>query len=387
MKKILVSSALATLLTIPAMAIEVYSDDEKDAKVDVYASIRTYAGYGSQLAEHRGSFLFGIQGNSQFGVRAKVGKFTANVQFGANEAGIAGNATNGTNYREYWGAYNSDFGQILVGKATSPTIDNGFTSNWLNNDNGFMGFGSIATGNRHMQIQYNVAGLSLALIQDTDTGAAGPSNNKEVPRIAVSYTIKNDKGQPFFKIAGTWKTYGNNGGLTKPETVNGNDVNVPAYFDKKVTAWHVWFAVKPTFGNAYISFLANYGQNGHLYGEQTTRQATGAYTLGEVMNSIEYLNARRAGALLEFGTKLAGDLSFAIGAGTQVTYGSNAQNAQGSTATKNIVGYTAFINLPYKVSKNFTFVPQVAYYNVDAVSKTGKNIESIYAATRFKFDF
>ena len=56
-------------------------------------------------------------------------------------------------------------------------------------------------------------------------------------------------------------------------------------------------------------------------------------------------------------------------------------------------GYSAFINLPYKVNANFTFAPQIAYYGLsgserveNAQYKRNKRT-GVVAATRFKWDF
>lgn len=376
MKKIIVSSALSAFLVLPAAAFEVYNAD--DTKVDLYGSIRGYMGYG-ETGDGGASagYLIGVQNNSQFGVKVKSGKFSAKVELGAKETGISGD---GTPYREYWGAYDTNIGQILFGKAMSPTIDNAFTSNWLNNDNGYQGVGGVATGNRQIQLQYNVAGLSLALIEVTAGNGRGDLN-QESPRIAAAYTIKGANGQPLLKIAGTYKYFNGFNNLTTPSPTGAN-------------AWHVWAGLKPTFGNAYISVLAHYGKNGHLYGEQNTTYNGGGYLLNPFDTNIG-LNAIRTGGLVEFGTKLSSDLSLAIGAGYQATFNGDGQaTGDGGQATtdEKLHGYSAFINLPYKVNANFTFAPQIAYYGLSgsgAASTQHKRTErtGVVAATRFKWDF
>lgn len=372
MKKIVVSSALSALLVLPAAAFEVYNAD--DTKVDLYGSIRGYMGYGETGdGGANAGYLIGVQNNSQFGVKVKSGKFSAKVELGAKETGISGD---GTPYREYWGAYDTNLGQILFGKAQAPTIDNAFTSNWLNNDNGYQGVGGVATGKRNIQIQYNVAGLSLALIEVTDGNGRGDLN-QESPRIAAAYTIKGANGQPLLKIAGTYKYF--------------NGFNNPS---AGANAWHVWAGLKPTFGNAYISVLAHYGKNGHLYGEQNTTYNGGGYSLNNSLDADIGLNAIRTGGLVEFGTKLSSDLSLAIGAGYQATF--NGDGQAGNLGIGNIAGagklhgYSAFINLPYKVNANFTFAPQIAYYGLSASEKVNGNLykeTGVVAATRFKWDF
>lgn len=366
MKKIIVSSALSAFLVLPAAAFEVYNAD--DTKVDLYGSIRGYMGYGETgNGGANAGYLIGVQNNSQFGVKVKSGKFSAKVELGAKETGISGD---GTPYREYWGAYDTNIGQILFGKAMSPTIDNAFTSNWLNNDNGYQGVGGVATGNRQIQLQYNVAGLSLALIEVTAGNGRGDLN-QESPRIAAAYTIKGANGQPLLKIAGTYKYFNGLNNPTTPSRLAG------------ANAWHVWAGLKPTFGNAYISVLAHYGKNGHLYGEQNTTYNGGGYLLN--LKTDIGLNAIRTGGLVEFGTKLSSDLSLAIGAGYQATFNGDDQ----ATTDGKLHGYSAFINLPYKVNANFTFAPQIAYYGLSGsgVANAQHKLTGVVAATRFKWDF
>lgn len=388
MKKIVVSSALSALLVLPAMAFEVHNND--DTKVDIYGSIRGYVGYGeSGKAGADAGYLIGIQNNSQFGVKFQKDKFKANVEWGAVEPGVDGNA-NSTGWRQYWGSYTTSAGTILFGKTNTPTIDNGFTNDFINNDNGSSGFGGIATGSRKIQIQYNVAGLSLALVEDK-TGAGRISDaakpNQESPRIAASYTINDDKGKPTFKVAATYKYYNSN---TIQE-------NVPA----GTSAYHAWIGYKPTFGSSFLSLMAHYGKNGHLYSEQLTRISAGGYQHSTL--DVAGLDAQRAGARAEFGTKLSDDMSLIVGAGYQATFGGKGQKAQAGSDSKDsfIQGYSAFIQLPYKVSSNFTFAPQVSFYqtietNKNAVTTTTTTSENakfsgketgVIAAARIKWDF
>lgn len=114
------------------------------------------------------------------------------------------------------------------------------------------------------------------------------------------------------------------------------------------------------------------------------------------------------GARVEFGTKLSDDMSVIIGAGYQATFGGKGQEkavTTASEATKDsmIHSYSAFIQLPYKVSSNFTFAPQISYYQTiegtDGISShatayqadrtkafSGKET-GVIAAARIKWDF
>lgn len=393
MKKIVVSSALSALLVLPAMAFEVYNND--DVKVDVYGSIRGYVGYGeSGKAGADAGYLIGIQNNSQFGVKFQKDKFKANVEWGAVESGVDGNSGEyskgtGTGWRHFWGSYTTSAGTFLFGKTNTPTIDNGFTNDFFNNDNGSQGFGGVATGSRKIQIQYNVAGLSLALVEDkTGNGrSADGKPNQESPRIAASYTISDEKGKPTFKVAATYKYY--------------NSATIDAKAPEGTSAYHAWIGVKQSFGGMFISAMAHYGKNGHLYGEQSTTFSYGGYAHSKALDEAVGLDAQRAGARLEIGSKLSDDMSVILGAGYQATFGGQGQKDAvtvdgGETKNSIIHGYSAFIQLPYKVSSNFTFAPQVSFYQTIEGTKgvgsvgalaTDRKETGVIAAARIKWDF
>lgn len=391
MKKIVVSSALSALLVLPAMAFEVYNNDENGVKVDVYGSIRGYVGYGeSGKAGADAGYLIGIQDNSQFGVKFQKDKFKANVEWGAVEPGVDGNENSpkktGTGWRHFWGSYTTSAGTFLFGKTNTPTIDNGFTNDFFNNDNGSQGFGGVATGSRKIQIQYNVAGLSLALVEDkAGAGRSGTqtSPNQESPRIAASYSINDEKGKPTFKVAATYKYYNADSIATLGSQA------VPA----GTSAYHAWLGVKQSFGGMFISAMAHYGKNGNLYGEQSTTFSYGGYAHSKALDEAVGFDAQRAGARVEFGTKLSDDMSVIVGAGYQATFGGKGQKGDKALDREDSViqGYSAFIQLPYKVSSNFTFAPQVSYYQTaEANSKSamaGFKETGVVAAARIKWDF
>lgn len=383
MKKIVVSSALSALLVLPAMAFEVYNND--DTKVDVYGSIRGYVGYGeSGKAGADAGYLIGIQNNSQFGVKFQKDKFKANVEWGAVEAGVDGQASS-TGWRQYWGSYTTSAGTFLFGKTNTPTIDNGFTNDFFNNDNGSQGFGGVATGSRKIQIQYNVAGLSLALVEDkTGAGRSGDQArpNQESPRIAASYSINDEKGKPTFKVAATYKYY-NSGTILGNLGTTDQPINTQG-----VSAYHAWLGVKQSFGGMFISAMAHYGKNGNLYGEQNTTFSYGGYAHSKTLDEAVGLDAQRAGARLEIGSKLSDDMSVIVGAGYQATFGGKGQKdavtVGGETKNSIIHGYSAFIQLPYKVSSNFTFAPQVSFYQTIEGTKGERSAGSLLASTDHK---
>lgn len=384
-KQVAISGVLSALLMMPAAAVEIYNAE--NGKVDIYGSIRGYMGYGeSGVGSLPAGYLIGIQNNSQFGVKYAKDKFKANVEYGGMEPGIDGtNASTG--FRQFWGSYDSAFGTILFGKTNAPTIDNGFTNDFFNNDNGSMGFGGIATGSRKIQLQYNIAGVSVALVED-NVGAGrngtATSPNQESPRIAAAYTINDAKGKPIFKVAATYKYY--------------NSASIQSGVPAGTSAYHAWVGVNQSFGNMFISAMAHYGKNGHLYKEQSTTYSFGGYAFSDLNNAIG-LDAQRAGVRLELGSKLTDDISMIFGAGYQATFGGlgqkNAVTTENGTANSVIHGYSAFVQVPYKVSANFTFAPQISFYQTIEGTKgynsvTGlesRKLTGVVAAARFKWDF
>lgn len=375
MKKVAISGVLSTLLVMPVLGFEVYDNDDK--KVDLYGSIRGYVGMGYHPSVPQGAsnvgYLFGIQNNSTFGVRVQMDKFKANVEFGAVESGIDGK-DGSTGYRQYWGSYDTGVGTFLFGKTNTPSIDNGFSSDWINHDGGSQGNGGIAAAKRKIQLQYNIAGVSMALVED-EMGQGRDIKGKESPRISVGYTINDEKGNLLFKVAASYKYY--NSSLIRTDVPKGTD------------AYHIFLGYKPTFGKQFVSIMTHYGKNGHLYGEQMTTYSTGSYMFSNADSAIG-LNAQRVGLRLEFGTKITEDLSFILGGGYQATFDGKNQVSSNSGVINN---YSAFVQLPYKVSKNFTLAPQVSFYETFANEKSstlinGKRNESgLIAGARIRWDF
>lgn len=395
--KILVSSVLSALLAIPAMAVQVYEGNVKgeNIKVDVYGSIRTFAGGGANIGQSQngtsstgkghdyeyGSLLLGLQGNSHFGIRTSYGRMKTNIQFGANENAITSESTMSPGLRELWGSYDfGPLGTILIGKATTPTVDNGYTANWFNTDNGMQGFGGEHTGDRKIQIQYHIAGLKVAVIEDDLGALAGAQTittaaSGATPRLAINYEMELPAIK--FKVGANYKHY--------------NNYNTS--YASGIEAWNVVAGVKPTFGPAYLSVLLNVGQNSWLYGAQRVVYNSGGYA--HTLTQTDYLgrNGMIFGGVVTFGMKLTNELSFAVGAGYQLGKGANNATLNGSTNGE-ASSFAVYANLPYQVSKGFSIVPQVAYYSSELNSRANgvtdnnkSKYQSVLAAIRFKFDF
>lgn len=384
MKKVLVSSALSALLVLPAAALEVYNSD--GAKLDVYGSIRGYVGIGenAQVGMGPAGFLFGVQGNSHIGFNVVADKFKAKVEFGAIENGQMENAGGIVAPLRYlWGSYDTGLGTILIGKANTPTTDI-FSTGVLNTDTALNGFGGLSTATRRLQAQYNVAGLSLALISDyiAELGVVSPQPNANssstMPRIALSYTIYNGSN-PLFQIAGTYKrfTRESEGNPTITSQASGNPID----------AWHISVGTKPTFGNSFVSLFGFYGKNQDAYGETNTFYNSGAWNhgiVGDLAITGTGRNIKRAGGKAELGIGLSKDATFTIGAGYQETFG----EIQGKYKSVGV-----FAQVPYKVNANFTLTPVVGWFQTSGVNgaKITNAIEnkvtSVVAAGRVMWSF
>lgn len=355
MKKVLLT-LIAVLMAVPAFAIEVYNNGEN--AVDIYGTLRGYIGYGhgvdgvSDTTDD--NFLYGIQGNSRIGVRLKVGNFSGQVELGAVEATLYGRST-GSNVglRQAWGAYSfGNAGALLAGKTDTPTAMGGFISDIMDTDGGLNGFGGSTTGSRRFQIQYNVAGLSIALIENDM--AYGPDVNgytdggETIPRLGLSYTYKNPS--LLVKVAATYSA------------LNGT-INAPVSDTRWATvhAFGVALGLKPTFmdGKMWLSVLARYGMNEELYGEAKTVYNGGLMAHSSIGNHVGVQadgtvdNVQRAAVALELGYNVNDMIAVIVGGGYQ--------HSMIDALTYDVGSYAVFLQAPIKISGNFALIPQFTY--------------------------
>ncbi|WP_290455507.1 hypothetical protein [Helicobacter japonicus] len=386
MKKVFVSSALSALLVLPAAALEVYSGD--NATLSVYGAIKGYVGMGenAQVGMGPAGFLFGVQNNSNIGFDVVADKFKAKVEFGAIENDPFGTANGAVAPLRYlWGSYDTGLGTILVGKANTPTTDI-FSTGVINNDTALNGFGGLSTATRRLQVQYNVAGLSLALISDYIAELASTSSqpnansSSTMPRIALSYTIYNGSN-PLFQIAGTYKRF------TRKSEGNPT-ITTSQASGNPIDAWHISVGTKPTFGNNFVSLFGFYGKNQDVYGETGTFYNNGTWGHSKGIDTDTRRNTKRAGGKAELGIGLSKDATFTIGAGYQETF---VENQQGIYKKYKSVG--VFAQVPYKVNANFTLTPVVGWFQTSGVNgatitNAVKNkVTSVVAAGRVMWSF
>lgn len=363
MKKVLLT-LIAVLMAVPAFAIEVYNNGEN--AVDIYGTLRGYIGYGhgvdgvSDTTDD--NFLYGIQGNSRIGVRLKVGNFSGQVELGAVEATLYGRPTGrptGSNVsnvglRQAWGAYSfGNAGALLAGKTDTPTAMGGFISDIMDTDGGLNGFGGSTTGSRRFQIQYNVAGLSIALIENDMAYGPGVSygytdGGETIPRLGLSYTYKNPS--LLVKVAATYSA------------LNGT-IDAPVSDTRWATvhAFGVALGLKPTFmdGKMWLSVLARYGMNEELYGEAKTVYNGGLMAHSSIRNYVGVQadgtvdNVQRAAVALELGYNVNDMIAVIVGGGYQ--------HSMIDALTYDVGSYAVFLQAPIKISGNFALIPQFTY--------------------------
>lgn len=372
------SCALCATLAVPALAeIQVYNNDEKAIKVNLYGALLGYTGGGGITTQQSGDinkdsqYIAGIQVNSRIGIDTHYDKFMLKLEIGAQEPSMTSGATTGMpGIRKFFGQY--DFGKggkLLFGRNDSPTVEGGFNSDFLHQDTGSTGFGSVITGNRDTQLAYSNAGVSIALIQDHYT-------IREVPRVSVAYQFRNKGAISNFKVGATYKYYNANAsGGTRPASVGSGH------------AWNVIAGVKPVFGPVSLSVFLNYGINGDLYGEQRTSYGTGNFNYGSIATGTD---TKRGGGFFELSYKANDALSFTLGAGYQLSYGGNGATTNPATITPAVANefvhsYKVSFQVPYKVSKNFTIVPHIGWYN-SYLRKADRQQGGITGVVRFRYD-
>lgn len=379
MKKVFLT-LFAVLLAVPAFAIEVYNNGENS--VGIYGHVRGYMGYGMGMNgssyDYNGTvttvdptfghqMFYGVQGNTRIGTNIKVGNFTAQFELGANEKTLVNGTSNTVGLRQAWAAYTFGNGsRLLVGKTDTPTAMSGFNSSIYDTDGGLNGFGGSPTGVRRFQVQYSIAGLTLALIEDdmnyANSGEAlgitgfDDTTTPYTPRAGISYVFQNES--LLAKIAATYTA------------VNGsylNTSNQQAWTN--LHAFGIALGVKPTFGNMWVSVHARYGMNEDLYNEGGTYANTGSFAHQKIGYTASlstkkdgsFDNIHRAGAAVEFGMKATEAFTFIIGGGYQATI-PELEEVTGVEQSNLIHSYAVFLQGQYAFNQNFALVPEIAWF-------------------------
>lgn len=381
MKKVLLT-LIAVLMAVPAFAIEVYNNGE-DTSVDIYGTVRGYVGYGHAFnANENDNFLYGVQNNSRVGVKLKVGNFSGQVELGANEQTVLSvNVSNAVGLRQAWGAYSfGNAGTLLAGKTDTPTSMSGFSSDIMDTDGGLNGFGGTTTSTRRFQIAYQVMGLNIAIIENDMRVKSTFDNYKDggevIPRIAISYTYKNPSLMA--KVGATYSAL--NGSLTSPTDPDTRWTTIHAF--------GIVAGVKPTFldGRMWLSIMARFGMNEHLYNEAKTvanngSQGHSAFGCAPtiVNNDGTVYNVTRLSAVVELGYKANDYIAAILGAGYQYT------TLDTSAFPNDINSYAVYLQAPYTVSKNFALIPQLSWFSSTQAGGAEQNAVVLMMQARFTF--
>lgn len=381
MKKVLLT-LIAVLMAVPAFAIEVYNNGE-DTSVDIYGTVRGYVGYGHAFnANENDNFLYGVQNNSRVGVKLKVGNFSGQVELGANEKTVLGvSESNAVGLRQAWGAYSfGNAGTLLAGKTDTPTSMSGFSSDIMDTDGGLNGFGGTTTSTRRFQIAYQVMGLNIAIIENDMRVKSTFDNYKDggevIPRIAISYTYKNPSLMA--KVGATYSAL--NGSLTSPTDPDTRWTTIHAF--------GIVAGVKPTFldGRMWLSIMARFGMNEHLYNEAKTVANNGSqghsafgWAPTIVNNDGTVYNVTRLSAVVELGYKANDYIAAILGAGYQYT------TLDTSAFPNDINSYAVYLQAPYTVSKNFALIPQLSWFSSTQAGGAEQNAVVLMMQARFTF--
>lgn len=390
-KLLLVSAVLsATLSQMSAYKVV----DEDDKVIDVYGSVRGYVGFGgsakgldtlnngsvtaTQGWGPYGSALYGLQTNSRVGVKAKVGSFS-----GAAELGYMEDSQYGA-FRQLWGSYSfGAAGTLLFGRTDTPSVAKSlFASDTADTDQGQAGFGGLRTANRKLQISYSIAGLTIALVDDS--GSIGQEQNEAIPRIAASYYLQNEDKTLDFQVGGAYKYY-NKGVRAEGEPNN-------RFLNGSGSAFHIFTAIKSQVldKKLYFSGMLHYGMNADLYGEQRTNTSIGNYSHKQIFNKETNADVHRAGIYAESGYKISDMLSGVLGLGYQLSMALPTQTNADTSSIANT--FMVMAQLPVKLEKSLTLTPQVGYYGAligngnDATSTTTQQ-HGVLAFVRLRYDF
>lgn len=379
-KLLLVSAVLSAALS-QMSAYKVVDEDDK--VIDVYGSARGYVGFGATQSTTNpsyGSAIYGLQGNSRLGVKAKVGNLEANAELGLSEP---------DGFRQMWGAYTfGSAGTLLFGKTDTPSVAKSiFSSDLADTEQGSAGFGGLRTSSRKLQLSYSIAGFTIALVDDsTSVINAKGAQNEAIPRIAASYYLQNEDKTLDFQFGGAYKYY--NQGI-RPGQGESNE-----RFDGfSGSAFHIFTAVKSQMmeKSLYVSAMAHYGMNADLYGEQRTNTNAGGYSHAQIFNDGNVRDVHRVGAYVESGYKFSDMLSGVLGLGYQLSAATPV-----ATTNASLMAHTfmAMAQLPVKLEKSLTITPQVGYYGalIDTTSSgsvlvSAKQQHGLLAFVRLRYDF
>lgn len=386
-------------------ALTVLEDENK--KLDIYGNFLLYTGYGQGEApagvdleagnNTSDSMLYGVQDNSNVGLRFNIGNFKTHVELGLKEKTLLSQSSDGLGLRYFWGEY--DFGKggaLLLGKTDTLTTMSMFYNNYLDNNGMMSGFGGTTTSTRRLQVRYTIHGFSVSVIEDDITedyinnlsDSYFKDNGKIIPRIAVGYTY-NSKNL-YGKIAVT--AAAGQGEFYNTSSNNGSS--------KYIAGYGIAAGIKPVFldNKLWVTVVARFGMNEDLYGEGRTVYNGGIYyNSANIMqpfidkDSAVY-NVYRASSLLEIGYQIHKYFILSAGGGYQYSYTDNPYTEDASSKAYSRYtradGFAVYLQAQINVNQYLAFLPQVMYTNTQAKNRfTTDYFSSIIASLQMKVMF
>ena len=325
--------ALSAVTALPAMA----------ADVSFYGQARLATFYNMNTTDggvDTNGFDEHLQGNSRFGANFKNGDFGGKFEVGTS----GGNA----NIRLLYGTWNFGSGKLTVGQD--------YNRYWLGSqqvwgdDNGNNGYGSLWDG-RQPQIRVDLSnGFYFSAIKPQNNA---DNSNQEI--ITTSSTTDNDNNEQYLPklnvgYAGKAGSFSYNVGVVG-QTYKDKD------FDETVTSLMGYVTGQAGFGATSVAFTASYGQNVGNMG-----------FLGR-MSKVNADDVTGFEGMLQLSQKLSDTLSFNAGVG----YVYDKSDADGADADDKM---TVFANMPIKMAKYVTLVPEISYIDQLSEGRNASNVTS-----------
>lgn len=387
---------LFLLVSLPAYSGVTLLENET-SKVELYGTIRGYIGYDMSYTNYDGSknvyqeeLMYGLQTNSRIGVNFSINNFFGTAEIGAKEKTFLNSSGDTIGFRWFFAGYKfGNAGSILFGKTDTPSSIGGYNSDIFNIDGGANGFGGIMTGNRRIQLMYKTPfNLDISLITLGDMAVSSANKIEvtggEIPRLSLGYNYSNERLS--LKAAAS---YGAAAGKSLEN----------ASASALINAFHIGFAVKPVFNKFYLSLITHYGMNADIYNEQTTYglgNRSTAYTFGsnlftaQVNNDGSINNVSRFGINLEMGYQINEVVSVIVSGGYQITMMDKQMDFNGFGLTDFVNSYSAFLQVPFKISRNFSIITQVGWYSNSAEVNDGSAFyeeSALIAGAQIRYSF
>lgn len=395
MRKIIIG-VLFVLMNLPAYAAVTLLENET-GKVELYGTIRGYIGYDMSYTNYEGTkdvyqeeLMYGLQTNSRIGVNFSINNFFGTAEIGAREKTFLNSTAEAIGFRWFFAGYKfGNAGSILFGKTDTPSSIGGYNNDIFNIDGGANGFGGIMTGNRRIQLMYKTPiNLDISLVTLGDMAVSDANKIEvtggEIPRLSLGYNYSNEKL--------SLKAVASYGAAAGKSLEN-------ASASALINAFHVGFAIKPVFNKFYLSLITHYGMNADIYNEQATYglgNRSSSYTFGsnlftaQVNSDGSINNVSRFGINLEMGYQINEIVSIIVSGGYQMTMMDEQMDFNGYGFTDFVNSYSAFLQVPFKLSGNFSIITQVGWYSNSAEVNNGSAFyeeSALLAGAQVRYSF